>query len=1094
MSDMINEIVTKEAEEQLIRVTKLLKENMDSIKAHEASLRSATTSSGVRKATDELTKANEDFSKSEKEIIALAEKRRNLLTEQAKQVAELKAQNRSLLESQTKLAAVNESERNSLERAQKLILLYTNEKKKLNLATAEGIRMNENYNKAIQKANDFIIKNADVETKRAKNVGNYASSLAPLFNNLAASIQQAEIQVRRYTQSEGDQSPKTKQAVAELNALKNVFNDVSTQAALAGQTQEQFVQATKSSLTNLKDAGMQNTVIYRDLTTGLSNSITPTVKAAGGFNALGNSISQLTREAPAFANSVSTGFMAISNNIPALSDAIKGIREQNKQLRAEGKPTESVLKQLGTAFFSWNTLISVGVTLLTVYGKNIVEFVSAMFQGTKALDEFAARQNSINEAFKDSSVKEAAKDVMSLKINIKLAKDGMIDKEKVVKQYNESIGKTTGLVTSLDDAERQLVKNGDDYISMMLYKAAATIALDKAAQSFLEGQQDQIELERKLAELRKKQLSDNAEERGLQQFDEIALQGEINALKNKIELRKKESANLITSLNAEADAIAKRNKWNIFGDNDKDAKAQEAADKKAEAARKKAERDQERLNKKEEKEAEDLSKAKEEAAKKVFDANYELMKEDANNSAETAKAIQDNEEKTLNERLQASIEYYANKQNLLDIEQTKEIYEANGNQDAITAINAKYAKSREQLLKEHYGTRSIIIKSASDHELEVVLKALDKEKEKYDQYSLEALRDLDQQYIDGLLSTEDYHKQREYIAANSMQNSLLAQLNYGQKQLEILKAQGISTVELEKKLSALRQQIASGGAGIKGGQTEEAKMSAEEIKGIWMSNAASTTALLNDIAEAFNAAEERKYNKRIKAIDDEEKRRLDALDRLTLTEKERDERTKKIEIEAESRRQKAERDKISSMRRIASFQKAIDIAQIVTTTAAAIIGFLAKPGGYPGIALSIGAGITGAAQLAKAIATPLPQYAKGRKGGKAELALVGEVGAEVIDTPGEAPRVVDRPTITWLKEGASVIPTNEALMKSLFAPTMNVLANNGKPVTTDSYGKAMIEAYERGADKIERAVKANSTNITFRGDISKVIYKTSRFR
>ncbi len=1023
------------------------------------------------------------------------ERRKTLMSEQAAQIARVKQENKSLLESQNKLAAVYESERNSLERAQKLILLSTNEKKKLNLATADGIRMNENYNKAIQKANDFIIKNADVETKRAKNVGNYAGSLAPLFNNLAASIAQAEIQVRRYTQSEGDQSPKTKQAVIELNALQQVYSDVATKAALSGQTQEQFVQATKSSLTNLKDAGMQNTVIYRDLTTGLSNSITPTVKAAGGFNALGNSISQLTREASAFANSVGTGFMAISNNLPALSDAIKGIREQNKQLRAEGKPTESVLKQLGSAFFSWNTLISVGVTLLTVYGKNIVEFVSAMFQGTKALDEFAARQNAINEAFKDSSVKDAAKDVMSLKINIKLAKDGMIDKEKVVKQYNESIGKTTGLVTDLDEAEKQLVKNGDDYIEMMLYKAAANLALEEAAKQALEAEKFRLEeLNKVNAEAGKyggffKDIKNLAKGGDLEE----ATKKDINAAADELKKGGEKYVDIANNFFTRAASMAKKMKANIFGDNDKDAKAQESADKKAEAARKKAEREQDRLNKKEAKDAEDLAKAKEEAAKKVFDANYELMKEEANNSAETAGAIQDNEEKTLNERLKASIEFYANKQNLLDIEQTKEIYEANGNQDAITAINAKYANSREQLLKEHYAKRGIIIKSANDHELELALKALDKEKEKYDQYSLEALRDLDQQYIDGLLSTEDYHKQREYIAANSMQNSLLAQLDYGEKQLAILKAQGVSTVEFEKKLAALRQQIASGGAGIKS-QTETAQMSADEIKGIWMNNAASTTALLNDIADAFNAAEERKYNKRIKAIDDEEKRRLDALSRLTLSEKDRDERTKKIEIEAENRRQKAERDKISSMRRIASFQKAIDIAQIATTTAAAIIGFLAKPGGYPGLALSIGAGITGAAQLAKAIATPLPQYAKGRLGGKAELAEIGEAGSEWLLQPGESPRFVDRPTVTWLKEGASVIPTNEALMKSLFAPTMNVLANNGKAVTADSYGKAMIEAYERGADKIERAVKANNTSITFKGDISKVIYKTSRHR
>ncbi len=38
------------------------------------------------------------------------------------------------------------------------------------------------------------------------------------------------------------------------------------------------------------------------------------------------------------------------------------------------------------------------------------------------------------------------------------------------------------------------------------------------------------------------------------------------------------------------------------------------------------------------------------------------------------------------------------------------------------------------------------------------------------------------------------------------------------------------------------------------------------------------------------------------------------------------------------------------------------------------------------------------------------------------------------------------------------------------------------------------EAYERGTDKIERAVRANNTSITFRGDISKVIYQTTRHR
>lgn len=79
---------------------------------------------------------------------------------------------------------VYESERNSLGRAQALILLYTEQKKKLNLATADGARLNESYNKAIQKSNAFILANADAETKRSKNVGNYAAAAQLIVNAL----------------------------------------------------------------------------------------------------------------------------------------------------------------------------------------------------------------------------------------------------------------------------------------------------------------------------------------------------------------------------------------------------------------------------------------------------------------------------------------------------------------------------------------------------------------------------------------------------------------------------------------------------------------------------------------------------------------------------------------------------------------------------------------------------------------------------------------------------------------------------------------------------------------------------------------------
>ena len=73
---------------------------------------------------------------------------------------------------------------------------------------------------------------------------------------------------------------------------------------------------------------------------------------ASGYNALGNSINQLSREAPAFGNSVATGFMALSNNFPALFDALDRLRDKNKLLVKDGKPTVSILNSLASAVFS----------------------------------------------------------------------------------------------------------------------------------------------------------------------------------------------------------------------------------------------------------------------------------------------------------------------------------------------------------------------------------------------------------------------------------------------------------------------------------------------------------------------------------------------------------------------------------------------------------------------------------------------------------------------------------------------------------------------------------------------------------------------
>lgn len=78
------------------------------------------------------------------------------------------------------------------------------------------------------------------------------------------------------------------------------------------------------------------------------------------------------------------------------------------------------------------------------------------------------------------------------------------------------------------------------------------------------------------------------------------------------------------------------------------------------------------------------------------------------------------------------------------------------------------------------------------------------------------------------------------------------------------------------------------------------------------------------------------------------------------------------EIDAETEKREVEMERAQAKR-----EKALNIFSTILSTASAIIGFLANPGGIPGIALSAMAGVMGAAQIAAIAAQPLPQLATG---------------------------------------------------------------------------------------------------------------------
>lgn len=170
----------------------------------------------------------------------------------------------------------------------------------------------------------------------------------------------------------------------------------------------------------------------------------------GAFNPLQNSINQLTREMPAFANSVQTGFMAISNNLPIFFDSMKQVIAQNKELQAQGQPTKSVFSQLAGSIFSWGTALSVGVTLLTVYGSQVVGFLTgaerkkkALEEEKKAIEDRNNAENKIREVYAQNQSSELARSMILLETakNVQLSYKQRLDAVKELQsRYPDYLG------------------------------------------------------------------------------------------------------------------------------------------------------------------------------------------------------------------------------------------------------------------------------------------------------------------------------------------------------------------------------------------------------------------------------------------------------------------------------------------------------------------------------------------------------------------------------------------------------------------------------------------------------------------------------
>ena len=190
-------------------------------------------------------------------------------------------------------------------------------------------------------------------------------------------------------------------------------------------------------------------------------------------NNLKMQFSQVARELPSLAMGPQIFFLAISNNLPMLTDAIADARKQNDMLRASGLKGVPVWKQLASAMFSWQTALVAGITLLVFFGKDITNWIKNLGKAKKELDATTEAQNKWNEIHKKGG-KAAQEETAKLNILYKASQDttrSLNDRKKAVdelqKLFPNYFGKLTDeailagkAATAYDNLTKAIIKKG----------------------------------------------------------------------------------------------------------------------------------------------------------------------------------------------------------------------------------------------------------------------------------------------------------------------------------------------------------------------------------------------------------------------------------------------------------------------------------------------------------------------------------------------------------------------------------------------------------------------------------------------------------
>ena len=206
---------------------------------------------------------------------------------------------------------------------------------------------------------------------------------------------------------------------------------------------------------------------------------------AKGYNGLNMSVQQIVRELPSAAMGLNMFFLAISNNLPILTDEIKRAKAANEELKVSGQKGIPVWKQVVSSLFSWQSALMVGITLLTVHGDKVWEWAKRIIVGESAAEKMKKTLTELNEIEKNAYATQIKTRMELNGIISSIEKfNGTKEQEKQkIDELNSKYGSIFGAYNNLAQWYDVLINKGDAYINSLFAQAKAQSYIQKAMEA-----------------------------------------------------------------------------------------------------------------------------------------------------------------------------------------------------------------------------------------------------------------------------------------------------------------------------------------------------------------------------------------------------------------------------------------------------------------------------------------------------------------------------------------------------------------------------------------------------------------------------------